>query len=185
MVAGIRRLLDRSAGRTVVDTPGWTTGTGALEMHEHAIEVVRPCVVVGLERTPGELDPALAPFLRRRDIQIVRLPASPDVRRRTPSMRQARREERFREHLAGSVVHRLAPPIHGPAAGGPAAGEPGRLVAILGGEGFVVALGVLLEIEPEGVAVAAPPFEASTAASVRLGSLRVDPATGESLPLRP
>ena len=94
---------------TLIDTPGFTTGSGATLLRA-LIDVIRPQLVIALCRD-NELEPILRPFSKRAGAsndtgqgrtRIHYEPISPQVGRKTPAVRATRRAARFAQHLSGA-----------------------------------------------------------------------------------
>ncbi|HID90942.1 TPA: hypothetical protein EYP44_03175 [Candidatus Bathyarchaeota archaeon] len=104
IITGARRLLERarSSGADVIliDTTGWIYGRGAWEFKTAKINMIRPTMVVAIQRK-GELEPILSP-LRHTRLLIRRLNVPPNVDVRTQSVRRFRRESSFKRYLSGS-----------------------------------------------------------------------------------
>src|SRR5690606_9415244 len=90
------------AAPAVVDTSGLVGGAaGGGAGKEWKIELLRPATVVALQAA-GELELLLGPLRRRRDLSLHVLPVAPEVRRRSPEARAARRRQRYRVYFAAA-----------------------------------------------------------------------------------
>ena len=143
------------------------------------IDLLRPDHIVALQRG-RELEGVLANFARHPTIQTHRFPVSPAVVPRTAAERRRYREERFTAYFAGAQVQEIA--LREPGLQGRVpdpenrSGVAGRLVSLNDPENFVVVLGIVSEFDTKGrtLTVFAPPFDTTSVASVRFGSVSLD-----------
>ena len=172
----------RAAGaRTlIVDSCGYTLDAGGTTFQLRSLERLQPDHIVALQ-IAFEVEPILgSPGIGAR-ARIHRLTALP-VRRRSMAQRAAYRSERFRRYFADaapvelelshlSVVDDLPEP----------ADFCFRLAALCDAQGFVVVLAIAqsLDLTTGRLRCLAPPCDPARVVSVRVGTLRVDPATGE------
>ncbi len=93
---------------TLIDTPGYVTGSGATLLRT-LIEVIRPHLVIALARG-AELEPILRPFAAsgagnstkgQGGVRIHREPISAEIGKKTPAVRATRRAARFGQSLSG------------------------------------------------------------------------------------
>lgn len=171
--------LEEGARRTLIDSPGLVHGGMGLEFQIQLIDLLRPDHIVALQRG-RELEQVLANFARRPDIQTHRIPVSLAVVPRTASERRRYREERFTSYFAGARVQQIA--LRGQGLQGRVpdpdnlSGASGRLVSFNDPENYVIVLGIVNEFDPKEhvLTVLAPPFDPTSVASVRFGSVSLD-----------
>lgn len=168
------------AAAVVVDTTGLVVGeTGGGALKQWKIELLRPEVVIALQRD-GELEHILAPLRRDRRFALHELPVAAGIAARSPEERAGRRRRLFRRYFEKSRPLRIGledVPVYG--------GEicrPGQLLALQDGRGLALALGTVAARGPGCLEVLTPLVELSAVASLRLGSVLLDPATGEEFP---
>lgn len=102
---------DQQAGparRLVVDTTGLVHGAEAWQLKLRKAQVLRPTIVAGVQND-GEVEHLLSPHHGAAGVDIVRLPVSPAVARRSQEQRRAYRESCFRAALQGGTEHRFRP----------------------------------------------------------------------------
>jgi polynucleotide 5'-hydroxyl-kinase GRC3/NOL9 len=190
LLAGAKRLLERARERgaafVVVDSPGYIEDRVAREFQIHLIDLLQPDHLVAIQRGE-ELEEILAPFARHAVMQVHRLSPAPGVRSRSQSERYRYREEFLAEYFseAGEVTVRLAGlGIYGRVpVGSQREAWRGLLVAFCDPAQSVLALGVVLDIDPAGsvIRVRAPPFEERRVSALQVGSMKVTLAgSGES-----
>ncbi len=144
------------------------------------VELIRPAVVYALQRGT-ELEYMLLPLRRSRRTRVVDLPVSPAVRPRDVATRRAHRAEMFRRYFDGAGLLEVS---WGRMAVFPAPTfRPGQLVALEDVEGFALALGVVVEIDPRArtVRLRTPAVSLEGVDAIRLGSLSLDPETGREI----
>jgi polynucleotide 5'-hydroxyl-kinase GRC3/NOL9 len=171
----------RGAEVTVMDTTGLidpTAGGGALKQWK--IELLQPTTLFALARG-AELEHVLWPLRRRKDLRLHELPVAREAREKVREARIAHRTERFRRYFAGAgllsvSLNRL-----------PVVGLSGpfrdRLLAFQDEAGFAVGLGVVQDLDPaqRTLSVRTPLPGLDGVASLRMGELRLDPASGQQL----
>ena len=178
-VVGIQRLREKAretgCDRLVVDTTGLVAPSeGGVALKTWKVELLAPATVVALERH-GELAPIVEPLSRDPRVRTFRLEPVPEARTRPAAERAERRAESFRRYFGGARVIDLAGrglPVYGrrPV-------RKGRLVGLVGEQGFCAGLGVVEEWGDDRRSLLTPePLDGVVA--LRLGSLAVDPATG-------
>ncbi len=96
------------AERIVVDTTGFVHGPEAWQLKLRKAQVIGPTIVAGVQ-TDGDVEHLLAPLEGAKGVEVVRLPVSPAVARRSPEQRKAYREGCFRTALAGAGEARFLP----------------------------------------------------------------------------
>ena len=177
----VRRAQDLGTTAIVVDTTGLVDRAQAGGVLKQAkVELIRPAVVYALQRGT-ELEYMLLPLRRSRRTRVVDLPISPAVRPRDVATRRAHRAEMFRRYFEGAGL--LEVPWGRMAVFPAPTFRPGRLVALEDVEGFALALGVVVEIDPRArtVRLRTPLPTLDGVDAIRLGSLSLDPDTGQEV----
>jgi polynucleotide 5'-kinase involved in rRNA processing len=105
---------------------------------------------------------------------------SADARARSQEERAERRRARFRSYFEGANV--LGGSWPGVAVYGSELVRRGRLVALQDARGLTLAVGSVAACEGNDLQILTPFRTAARVASLRIGSLRLDPETGEELP---
>jgi polynucleotide 5'-hydroxyl-kinase GRC3/NOL9 len=184
-VIGARKLQkkaqERGAEVIVVDTTGLVSrlaGGGALKQWK--IELLEPSVLMGLERG-AELEHILWPWRWDKRVRVYDLPVSEHVIEKTRTERITHREERFRSYF--QKAHTLRVPFRDVVVFGIEMMAGGRLLAFQDGEGFAMALGVARAYDRKGQELTAstPLSNLEGVSSIRFGSLKLDPTTGQEL----
>lgn len=163
----------------VVDTTGLVAqeaGGGALKHWK--IALLAPKTIIAIQRY-GELAHILTPLVREPRLEVHILPVANAVNRKPIEMRIDRRRQRFRRYFASATqlsIDYTRLPVYGLEQAG-----PHRLVALQDARGFVIALGIILGMSAREFALLTPARDADRVASLRIGSLRLNPATGEEL----
>lgn len=161
----------------VVDTTGLVAqeaGGGALKQWKVAL--LKPNIVIAIQRH-GELAHILAPLVRDSRRAVHTLTVADAVSRKSTEERIARRRRRFQRYFAGASVHTInysRLPVYDLDQAGPQ-----RLLALLDARGFARALGVIAEMTRNEMTVRTPLRSADDVAGIRIGSLRLNPDTGE------
>lgn len=184
VLVGLHRLAEAArrlgCASLVVDTDGLVlpaAGGGALK--EWEMELLRPEAVVAIQRE-GELEHLLAPLRRRPELRLHLLAPAPGVRPRSPEERSRRRRELFRAYFAGAAT--LAFPYRSLPVHGLERAAPGRLLSFQDADGFSLSLGIVAACRPGAFDILTPLQGRPPVAALRLGDIRLDPATGEELP---
>jgi polynucleotide 5'-hydroxyl-kinase GRC3/NOL9 len=184
-VVGARKLQmkaeEMGAEAIVVDTTGLVdraAGGGALKHWK--IELLQPSALVSLARGP-ELEHILWPWRRDRRVRVHELRVSKYVQERDRDTRIRYREGRFRNYFGKAGT--LKVPIRSTVVFGIEEMSRGRVLAFQDGRGFALALGVAQEYErsSQTLAVRTPLTRIEGVSSIRFGTLRLDPATGQEL----
>jgi polynucleotide 5'-hydroxyl-kinase GRC3/NOL9 len=179
VIVGLRRLLDLSeeAGSevTVVDTSGMVKGQAGATFKEWKIQMARPSSVIAVQQGE-ELEPILRPLRREDFLNVHVLPVSPRVRARTPVEREEHRRRMFREGFTGFATRRID--IAGLPLYGEESAARGALLGLLDGRGLCLSAGVLSDPDPDHWIVASPGFPLDRLRGIRVGTVRIDPATG-------
>jgi len=175
----VRKAGEEGATATVFDTTGLVDPTyGGGELKRAKVELLRPTVVVGIQRG-SELEHLLLPLRRSRRTRVVDLPAvfSGGARRRDVSMRQEHRAARFGLYFEGA--HMLKVAWQRLAVFPAPAFTPHRLVALEDSAGFTLALGIVIASDLAGhvVTLRTPLSSLAGVDAVRLGDLALDPCT--------
>ncbi len=110
-VIGTKKMTDAAlqsgAEVVIVDTTGLVHGSLGRELKSRKIEILMPSFVLALQRY-GELEPILRGWDNSAHVQIHRLNVSEQVQRKSPSQRQATREEKFRQHFASAQLRTIS-----------------------------------------------------------------------------
>lgn len=177
----VRRAADLGATVTIIDTTGLIDRAQAGGVLKQAkVELIRPQVVFALQRGT-ELEYMLLPLRRSGRTRVVDVPMAPAVRSRDVSRRRAHRAEMFRRYFADAGV--LEVPWGRMAVFPAPTFRPGQLVALEDAEGFALALGVVTEVDPRArtVRLRTPAATLDGVDAIRLGSLSLDPETGQEV----
>lgn len=170
-----RRALESGAEFVVVDSSGLVSGVYGQILNYHKVEMLRPDLVVGLQRGE-ELLPLLGVIQRFFDTEVVPLGVHPGV---VPSSVEQRAEKRERAmaRYFGAELHRfrVKPTVFMPAL--PPLFDLTQLhrllVGLSDGAGATTGLGYLEHSEDEGVLRLISPVAAGPKA-LRLGSVRLE-----------
>jgi len=176
-----KKAQELGAEAIVVDTTGLVSraaGGGALKQWK--IELLEPSVLVGLERG-AELEHILWPWRWDKRVRVYDLPVSEHVIEKTRADRITHREERFRSYFQNA--HTLRVPFREVVVFGIEMMAGGRLLAFQDAEGFAVALGIARAYDRKGqeLIVTTPLPSLEGVSSIRFGSLKLDPTTGQEL----
>ncbi len=184
-VIGARKLQEKAqelgAEAIVVDTTGLVSreaGGGALKQWK--IELLEPSVLVGLARGP-ELEHILWPWRWDKRVRVYDLPVSGYVNEKSRTKRITHREKKFLRYFWKAQT--LAVPFRQVVVFGVEMMAGGRLLAFQDDEGFAIALGVARAYDRKSreLAIITPLSSLEGVSSVRFGSLRLDPVTGQEL----
>jgi len=180
VVTGVARLLTLArdslgAEFVVVDTSGLVSGIYGQLLKYHKLELVRPDLVVGLQRGE-ELDPLLGIVRRFFTTQVMALGVHPSVVPTTVEQRAANREDAMRRYFGDSPSRwRVKPTVFMPAL--PAFFDLTQLdrlvVGLADGEGGYLGIGYLEHSGEEGILRLISPV-ADAPKALRLGSVRLD-----------
>lgn len=111
VVVGLHRLAqlagELGAQVLVVNTSGMVFGGPARALHAHLMDVLRPDVVLALQRQ-SEIEHLLRPIEQQRRCQVVRLPVSERARARTREARQQFRRQRFQAYFQEARLQSIA-----------------------------------------------------------------------------
>lgn len=170
-----RRALDEGTEFVVVDTSGLVSGIYGQILKYHKVEVLRPDLVVGLQRGE-ELQPLLGVIQRFFHTEVVPLGIHPDVVPTTVEQRADNREKAMARYFAGELHRwRVKPTVFMPAL--PPLFDLGQLdrllVGLSDGAGAYLGVGHLEYAEDEGVLRLISPV-AEGPKALRLGSVRLE-----------
>lgn len=158
----------------VVDTTGLVDRQeGGKALKQWKIELLRPTLVIGLQRT-GELDPILRPLRRDVRVGVAELPVSPYVTGRSREARIARRQEMLARYFGAAQPVLLS--LRELALFDPERLAAGAVLALQDAEGLLRCLGVLEEVDRARATLVArtPQPCLDGVSSIRLGSTRWD-----------
>jgi len=180
VVTGVARLLSLAreslgADFVVVDTSGLVSGVYGQLLKYHKLELVRPDLVVGLQRGE-ELDPLLGIVRRFFSTEVVTMGVHPGVVPTTVEQRAANREDAMRRYFGDAPSRwRVKPTVFMPAL--PAFFDLTQLdrlvVGLADGEGGYLGIGYLEHSGEEGILRLISPV-ADAPKALRLGSVRLD-----------
>ena len=170
-----RRALEEGAEFVVVDTSSLVSGIYGQILKYHKVELVRPDLVVGLQRGE-ELLPLLGVIQRFFSTEVIPLAVHPAVVPTTVDRRADNREQAMRRYFAGELHRfRVKPTVFMPAL--PPLFDLANLHRILvglsDGAGSYTGLGYLEHAPDEGVLRLISPVAAGPKA-LRLGSVRLE-----------
>jgi polynucleotide 5'-kinase involved in rRNA processing len=170
-----RRAKEEGADFVVVDTSALISGISGEILKYHKVELLRPDLVVGLQRGE-ELLPLLGAIQRFFDTQVVPLGVHPGVVPSTVDQRAYKREAAMRRYFAGELHRfRVKPTVFLPALPPlfDLANLHRLLVGLSDGAGEYTGLGYLEHAPDEGVLRLISPVAAGPKA-LRLGSVRLE-----------
>jgi polynucleotide 5'-hydroxyl-kinase GRC3/NOL9 len=170
-----RRALEAGAELVVVDTSGMVSGVYGQILKYHKVEMVRPDLVVGLQRGE-ELLPLLGVIQRFFATEVVPLGVHPDVVPTTVDQRAEHRERSMARYFSADLHRfRVKPTVFMPAL--PPMFELEQLhrllVGLSDGGGGTTGLGYLEHTPEEGVLRLISPV-AEGPKALRLGSVRLE-----------
>jgi polynucleotide 5'-hydroxyl-kinase GRC3/NOL9 len=174
--ASLHRLaIEDGADFVVVDTSGMVSGVYGQILKYHKVEMLRPDLVVGLQRGE-ELLPLLGVIQRFFATEVVPLGVHPDVRPTTVDERAVHREQAMSRYFAGDLHRfRVKPTVFMPAL--PPLFELEQLhrllVGLSDGAGGTTGLGYLEHLPEEGALRLISPV-AEGPKALRLGSVRLE-----------
>lgn len=171
----------RGAEVILMDTTGLidpAVGGGALKQWK--IELLQPTALFALARG-AELEHILCPLRRRQDLRLCELAVARAVRQKSRQARIGHRAERFRRYFAAAGL--LTVPLERLPVIGLEGTSRGRLLAFQDEAGLAVGLGVIerLDLAQRTLSVRTPLSGLDGVASLRLGDLRLDPASGQQI----
>ncbi len=165
----------------VMDTTGMidrSSGGGALKQWK--IELLQPTTLFALARG-AELEHILWPLRRRQALRVHELGVAREVREKTREARIAHRAERFQRYLTGAGL--LSVSLNQLPVVGLGGTTWGRLTAFQDRAGFALGLGVVQNLDPHQrtLSVRTPLSNLDGVADLRMGALRLDPASGQQI----
>jgi polynucleotide 5'-hydroxyl-kinase GRC3/NOL9 len=171
----MRQAREGGAELVVVDTSGLVSGVYGQMLKYHKIELLRPDVVIGLQRGE-ELDPLLGIVQRFFTSEPIVLPVEPGTRSTSVEERAQNRELAFRRYFSEPLQRwRVKPTVFMPAL--PALFEQsqldGILVGLSDGEGEYIGLGYL-EFSPDEQVLRLLSPVAEGPKALKLGSVRLE-----------
>ena len=179
VATGTARLLavarDAGAGFVIVDTSGMVSGVYGQLLKYHKLELVRPDLVVGLQRGE-ELDPLLGIARRFFSGDVYALPVHPSAVATSVEQRAANRELAMKRYFSQPLQRwRVKPTVFMPAL--PALFELRELdrlvVGLSDGDGGYTGIGYLEHSAEDGVLRLISPV-ADAPKALRLGSVRLE-----------
>jgi len=176
-----RKAQELGAEAIVVDTTGLVDrAAGGGELKQWKIELLKPSVLIGIERG-AELEHILWPWRWDRRVRVFELPVCEYVTEKARVDRIAYRESRFRSYF--ERAHTLIVPIGRIVVFGIDKMTRNRLLAFQDQEGFALALGVAMAYDRStwNLEVVTPLPSLEGVSSIRFGSLKLDPATGQEI----
>ena len=168
-----------AADLVIVDTTGTVSGVVGQTLKYHKVELIRPDLVLALQRG-GELEPVIGMLRRFFAVDVMALPADPDVPPSAPDARAAARTRLFAEAFSEPLERwRVRETVFAPTLpmGLDLARLDGVLVGVQDGSGGCLGLG-RLEFSEDVLRVLTNAGEGMQ--GLRIGSLRVDLATMET-----
>lgn len=168
-----------AADLVIVDTTGTVSGVVGQTLKYHKVELIRPDLILALQRG-GELEPVIGMLRRFFAVDVVALPADPDVPPSAPDARATARIRLFGEAFSEPLERwRVRETVFAPTLpmGLDLARLDGVLVGVQDGSGGCLGLG-RLEFAEDVLRVLTNAGEGMQ--GLRLGSLRVDLATMET-----
>ena len=180
-LVGAHKLVQKAraeeATAVVFDTTGLVDpACGGGELKRAKVELLRPTVVVGIQRG-SELEHLLVPLRRSRRTRVIDLPAARAARRREVPVRQEHRAARFGRYFEEAqsleVAWQRLAVFPAPAF------TMHRLVALEDGAGFALALGIVIagDLARGTVTLYTPLASVAGVDAIRLGDLVLDPRT--------
>lgn len=173
-----RRALEAGVETLIVDTTGLVDPAhGGVALKHALVNQLQPTTLLAFQRA-GELEPILAPLRRLPCPRVVELPVDDTIRRRDVGARRAHRANTFRRYFAGAGLVRLS--LRERAVFEGRAFAPRRLLALQDADGFALALGVIQAYDQarDDLEVCTPLTNPRAVASIRLGAIAVDVASG-------
>ncbi|MCH7583978.1 MAG: hypothetical protein IH941_02320 [Acidobacteria bacterium] len=164
------------ADLTVVDTTGTVSGVIGQTLKYHTMELVRPDVVIGLQRG-AELEPVIGMLRRFFSADVETAPVDPDVLPASPDSRRTHRAKKLAAAFAEPLQRwRVRETVFAPTlpAGLDQAKLSGVLVGLQDGEGLCLGLGVL---DHSDNALRVVTNSGDDMRGLRLGSVTMDLAT--------
>ena len=182
LLDGLQRLqklaLAANITALVVDTTGMIDKhAGGDVLKRKKIDSLHPSTIIALQHEQ-ELEHIVTSLKTTQRFNIHLFNASELIVRSSPEKRALRRRIRFRRYFQSTIQHQIKHDAL------PASGPPplkSSLMAFQDKMGFALALGVVLSISSETLEILTPLSDLSNVASLRFGSLRIDPLTGQEI----
>jgi polynucleotide 5'-hydroxyl-kinase GRC3/NOL9 len=176
-----KKAQELGAEAIVVDTTGLVSraeGGGALKHWK--IELLEPSVLMGLARG-SELEHILWPWRWDKRVRVYDLPVAEYAVEKARAKRITNREEKFVRYF--QKARTLTVPFRQVVVFGMEMMAGGRLLAFQDDQGLAVALGVATAYDRKGqeLSVITPLPSLEGVSSIRFGSLKLDPTTGQEL----
>ncbi len=107
VMIGIKHLLEKAEQHgydiLIINTDGWVYGDEARDFKLGIIEVVRPDIIVAIQRV-NEIEHLLMPFTSQKWVKIIRLLTPPSFKQRTLEDRKLIRESMYRKVFSNSRI---------------------------------------------------------------------------------
>jgi len=87
----------------VINTDGWINDEEALELKTSLINIIRPRVLVAIEKG-GELEALIKPFEAQKWLEVIRLTAITGLHKRSPEERKLLREANYRRYFESARI---------------------------------------------------------------------------------
>lgn len=157
----------------LIDTTGMVSGRQAETLKFHKIQATRPRCILAVQRH-DELEHLLLPFRGRGSPRVIRLPVAPQVRVKSPTERQERRQAAFARALADAREVSLECPAVALWAPALPARLCGRVCGLLDRRGDTLAFGILEEVFATRLALFTPVDAAAAVTTVQVGSVIIN-----------
>ena len=178
VLTAVVSLVKRARGdRIVVDTSGFVYGRAAEEFKYHLIEMVKPAVVVAIEKEQHELNTLLHPFRKDPGVNIHRIAADAEnLRQKTRAERGNYRIEAFQsyfKHAQNVELDLTSRAVHGFAPHGQDACEEGRVIGLLDNNHDMLTLALERKYDPESETLLCltPRVETARITNIQYGKL--------------
>jgi polynucleotide 5'-kinase involved in rRNA processing len=179
-LTGIKKLTEKAvklgAQRIILDSCGFVLDQVAREFQFRIIDLIQPDYLIVLQRSDEDFR-WVSNFRRHPRINLYRLPISSSVIARTPAERRQYREEKFKKYFENAIMQELI--LRGIGFHGriPDLRNPekyrNRLIALCDAENFVMALGIVQEINlaDKKIQIYAPKFDHEKVVFIHFGSI--------------
>jgi len=169
--------------RLVIDSSGFVLGGIAQEFQYNVIQLIKPDFIVAFQRE-DELEGILKNFNKYRQLKIFRFTVSEHVRQRTSLERQIYREEKFRGYFKVVQENKINIDdygFHGRIPGPGILKQKNRLFSLNDDIGFVVALGIVKEVDTENKTIIffSLPFDMEKVSNIQIGDIFLEPSGRE------
>ncbi|MGB9834346.1 MAG: Clp1/GlmU family protein [bacterium] len=160
---------------TIVDTTGLVEGSPGVWLKRTKIEILRPDFIIARERG-FELEPILSRFSYRTDIKIIKDPVPAQVKRFSPQERAILREQKLRNYFKTARAFQISTESVALLPGAQfferGKGNGSLVVGLLDGEGWLLALGILLE-GGKNLKLIAPVSDISEIRAIEASTIRI------------